>query len=121
MSRSMKYAARILPGIFFVMAPLFAFAQIVPCDTNCDFDNLIVLAGNIVNFLLFDLAMPLAAISFAYAGFLLLTQGGNEANLSKAKTIFWYVLLGLVVAFGAWAIVHFVAGVLFKSDFQVTG
>lgn len=120
MSRSTRYTARILPGLFFTVAPLFALAQIVPCTNDCDFNALITLAGNIVHFLLFDLAMPLAAVAFAYAGFLLLTQGGNEANLSKAKTIFWYVLLGLIVAFGAWAIVKFVAAVLFKPEFQVT-
>lgn len=115
------YSARVLPLGIFLSVPFFAVAQIVPCTDNCEFSSLIALATNIVNFLLFSLAMPLAAVAFAYAGFLLLTQGANEGSIKKAKDIFWYVLLGLVVAFGAWAIVHFVAGVLFKPDFQPTG
>ena len=120
-SKFPKYIARTVSAGAFLSIPLFATAEIVPCDTNCGFNDLIQLATNIVNFLLYSLAMPLAAVSFAYAGFLMLTQGGNEATLTKVKSIFWYALLGLIVAFGAWAIVHFVAGVLFEPDFQPTG
>ncbi len=88
---------------------------IVPCqnlvDRNgvtvdpCNFPAFIKLIQNVMNFLIFDLALPLAALIFAYAGFLYLTSGANEHNRSKAKGIFWKVLVGFIIALSAWLIV----------------
>ena len=43
---------------------------------------------------------------FAYAGFVLLTAGGDTSKLKKAKDVFTNVALGLVFAAAAWLIVH---------------
>lgn len=117
-----------LATLFIVVAPTVAFAQstIIPCgfDTNadgiikniplagikeeCDFNDLITLAQNVINFLIFGIASPLAAIMFAYAGFLYVTNRGNEGQVKQAHDIFLYVFWGLVVALGAWVFVNFI-------------
>ncbi|HSE35566.1 MAG TPA: pilin [Candidatus Paceibacterota bacterium] len=90
---------------------------LVPCGTTvsggmttnmCDFDGLVTLAQNVINFLIFKFSAPLAAIMFVYAGILYLTAAGNEGKVSRAHNIFWDVLLGFCVILAAWLIINFI-------------
>ena len=73
----MKKLFPIFLFIIILVPIMVGAAGLVPCggagETSCNFDMFIVLAKNVIDFLIFVLAMPLAAILFAYAGFLLLT------------------------------------------------
>lgn len=78
-----------------------------PC-TLCDF---IVMFGNIINFLLTKVVPSLAALMIAIGGFMLIFAhvglgGGDSGMLSRAKTLFFSVVIGLVIIYGAWLIVH---------------
>jgi hypothetical protein len=65
------------------------------------------LVNKIINFVLVDMTVPIAAIMFAWAGFLLVTAGGEVAGArTKAKSIFWDAVLGLVIAIACWLIIH---------------
>jgi hypothetical protein len=87
---------------------------LVPCGfgdnadaaEECQFDDLILLAKNVMNFLLFVIAVPIAAVSFAWAGWLYLSAAGNESKVKQAHEIFGYVVLGLCIALAAWLIVN---------------
>lgn len=85
---------------------------LVPCVDDCNFSHVMELVNNIVYFVLFRLAVPIAAIMFAYAGFLLLFSGGEQAKRTKAKSIFINVGLGLAFALAAWLIVKTIFVVL---------
>lgn len=74
---------------------------------ECTYLTLVDVTQSILNFLLYFLAAPIAALMFLYAGFLLLTNRGNEAQVTKAKSIFTSVFWGLVVALAAWLIITF--------------
>src|SRR3989344_4072222 len=93
-----------------LLLPAYTFAaSLVPCNGTtqpCNFAAVITLIKNIVTFLVFSLAVPLAAISFAIAGVMILTAGGNTGQVEKAKEIFWNVLIGLIVALSAWLVVN---------------
>lgn len=107
--------------LLFTLMPMVSFAQeggLVPCDgPECGFEDLITLVNKVIDFLLFTLAMPLAAILFAYGGFLFLTSGGSEDKITKAKQIFKNVLFGFVIALSAWLIVKAIFfGLGFKLD-----
>lgn len=107
-----KYAGILVVGGV-LLAPTVAFAAgLVPCggpgEPACNFSYVIVLAQNVINFLIFNLAMPLAAISFAVAGIMMLTAGGNESQVAKAKGIFSAVFIGLIIALSAWLIVKMI-------------
>lgn len=103
------YILLLTPGIIFG-------APLVPCATEanpepCEFKHVIVLVNNLVNFI-FLIAVPIAAIIFAWAGAKLIFAGGNEGEMQKAKAIFWDVVLGLVFIAASWLIVHVVLTLL---------
>lgn len=79
---------------------------LVPCDTNCGFKDFMTLINKFINYVVFFLALPLSAIMFTYAGFLLLTAGGEVSQKNKAKHIFTNVVWGIVIAVAAWLIVN---------------
>lgn len=74
--------------------------------TGCGFPELILLISNIITFLLFTIATPLAALIFAYAGIMLLTSGGDTGKLKTAKKIIGNLLIGYVIALAAWLIIN---------------
>lgn len=119
MKRIIKFLAS--PTIYFaiflmLIMPVFSFAQgLVACDGSvqnpCGFDQLMNLINKVISFIFLDLAIPIAAIMFFYAGFLLITAGGAEAK-TKAKHIFTNAVIGLVIAAGAYLIIRTLLSVL---------
>jgi len=103
------------------MDPFSQLAQLVPaCGANCGFGDLITMIKNIITYLI-GLSTVLAAIAFAYAGFVLLTSGGNESAKNKAKEIFRKVLIGFLWILGAWLIVYTIINVLLGSGYNLLG
>jgi hypothetical protein len=107
--------------VFFILAmPVVSLAQnvvLVPCDNSagqpCNFNALMTLVNNIINFILYYMAIPIAAIMFAYAGFLLVTAGGEAAGArTKAKSIFTNAVIGLILAVACWLIVKLILSTL---------
>lgn len=78
----------------------------------CDFDYFLFMINKIVTFVLKYLAIPLAALSFAYAGFLLLFSGGQSSQRQKAKGIFMDTVIGLVLVAACWLIISTILSVL---------
>lgn len=120
---------------FITFAPTLSFAQsgLIPCGTEkkplamspdgktqtggeivnpCKFEHIFELINKVVNFALFQLALPIAAVMFAYAGFLMIFSGGESGKRTKAKGIFWNVALGLILAAAAWIIIHTILGIV---------
>lgn len=83
---------------------------LIPCDGGevnpCDFNDIMTLVNNVINFLIFTLALPLAAIVIAWSGFLFLTSGAEPGKRTKAKKMLTDVVIGLVIALAAWLIVQ---------------
>ncbi len=48
--------------------------------------------------------IPIAAIFIIYSGFLFVSARGNEEQIKKAKTTFFYTIIGTLLIVGAWAI-----------------
>ncbi len=71
----------------------------------CDFTYVMLLINNIIEFLLFYLATPLAGLALCYAGWLMLFSGGSSEKLTKAKAIIKNVVIGYIIALAAWLIV----------------
>ncbi len=65
----------------------------------------------IINYFLGTLG--LVAVAFLiYAGVLMVTAGGNDEQVSKAKKIITYAAIGIIIVLLSWAIVSFVASSL---------
>ncbi len=91
----------------------------VAAEERCTFDDLILLAQIVINFLIFRIAAPIAAVMFAYAGFLWLTNAGNESKITQAKEVFWMVFWGLVVALAAWLTINMIVTFFVGTDSRV--
>lgn len=88
---------------------------LVPCDNvniNCGFKELLNMVNTVINFILVFMAVPIAAIMFAYAGFLLVFSGGEPAKRTKAKDVFVNVAIGLVIIAACWIIVHTILSIV---------
>lgn len=98
-------------SVFLILIiPVISFAvntPLVTCYNNCGFKELMDLINRIIQFILFDMVLPIAAIMFAYAGILLITAGGNTSSArTKAKDVFKSGVLGLGLALGAFIIIR---------------
>ena len=92
--------------------PLVSFADLVACKNNCQFNDLMTLINTVVKFIFVDLAVPIAAIMFFYAGIKLVTSGGSPEARSSAKNIFTNAVIGLALAACAWLIVSTILSIL---------
>lgn len=132
----MKYLGVIAMVVCFVVIPISTYAQtqdtsqgfgLIPCgnivDENgavgtdqCKFEDFIELGRNLIRYLVL-LSIPLAAIAFAYAGFLYITSGGDSKAKGQARGIFMKVLIGFVFVLTAWLIVYTLTSFL-TEDFS---
>ncbi len=86
-------------------------------ENPCNFNTVMGLINKMIDFLLFYFATPLAALAICYAGFKLLTAGGSPEQMTKAKHIIRNVIIGYILALGAWLIVHTIFSTLgFKGN-----
>ncbi len=79
------------------------------CDgivVECTFEKLLLLVNKVLRFLIFIIGVPIVTLSFAYAGFLMVTSGGNSGKKEEAKKIITSATIGLVVLLAAWLIVR---------------
>jgi len=90
--------------------------NLIVCNgLDCGFDDVIKLGINLINFLTV-LATALSAVSFSYAGFLLITSGGDPGARKKAQEIFTKTAIGFVFVLGAWVIVYTLVNTLLVPD-----
>jgi len=82
----------------------------------CTFNDIINQVKVVIDFALFKIAAPLAAVMFAYAGFLYVTNRGNESQIKQAHEIFWNVFIGLVIALAAWLTMNFILTFFLGQD-----
>lgn len=95
-------------------------ACIVPCSNKCDFGDIVVGINRIIQVVFIVLAVPLATILFAYAGFLYITAVGDEGKIKSAHRIFLNVLIGLVLMASAWLIISVIVTTLAKPGSGAT-
>ncbi len=75
-------------------------------QSECTFRDLMDMVNRIIRFILIDLAVPIAAIMFFYAGFTMVTSGGSTEARGKAKSIFSSVVMGLIIVAGSWLVIR---------------
>lgn len=99
-----------------VVANADIFRGIVPSckNDNCGWGDLIELARKLVNYLIL-ISAPIAAIVFAYAGFLLTTAGPDTGKRETAKKLFLNATIGFIFVLVAWLIVYTITNALLTS------
>lgn len=87
--------------------------SLVPCKgLDCDFNSVMQLANNIINFLLKTIALPLFGLIFAYVGWLYMSSAANPSQRSNAKKILINSVVGFVIAMAAFLIIKLVLSTL---------
>lgn len=82
----------------------------------CQFNDLLTLVSNIVNFLIVT-GTAVAALSFGYAGFLMMTANGEMGKIEEAKAIFGKVMTGFIIMLSAWLIVYAIESAFLDKSF----
>ena len=107
--------------LFALLLPSFSFAAgLVPCGpgtgkdycTLCDF---FVMIGNIYEFIIKTIVPSIAALMIAVSGFYYITAffgEGGAGSVTKGGSILKATIIGLLIAYGSWLIVHTVFFVL---------
>ncbi|MFH0805413.1 MAG: hypothetical protein V1901_00795 [Patescibacteria group bacterium] len=93
---------------------------IVPCggsgQSSCTLCHIWNLASNIINFISFNLAIPIATLLFIVAGIIFLTSAGNEQKVGLAKSIFTSTVIGLLIIFCSWLLIDTLMKTLVNPD-----
>ncbi|MFA5023083.1 MAG: TrbC/VirB2 family protein [Candidatus Paceibacterota bacterium] len=103
--------------LVFNFFPLFLLAQtatsgLVTCGkgaagpNDCQWEDLVQLFKNVVNFIYADILIPLAVVAIVYAGIQILLNRENPAQLGKAWGTLRNVGIGIFLALGAYAIIR---------------
>lgn len=97
--------------IFWLFLPSSVFAAgLVPCGSagqaDCTFCHFFQLISNIMTFIAFKLAPPVAAFMFLIGGLYILTAGGDEGKVKIGKGIFTQAVVGLVIIFASFLIIN---------------
>lgn len=115
-----KTTAAILSFAISVLPTVVYGAGLIPCgdtpfDPNsdplttathpCGFGDLLLMANNIIHFLMVDVAVPLAALGFMYAGARMVLLPHKEAEVTKTKEIALDIVKGFAIILGAYVLI----------------
>jgi hypothetical protein len=111
--KNKKFKIQILSIIFFITFIFFTSVQaagLIPCggkgERPCQICDFFVLFQNIVDFVLFRIVPPLAALFLVIGGVMFFFAGASPSAMTGAKKLFTSVMLGLVIIYGAWVFVN---------------
>jgi len=100
-----------------LITPILVFAGgtncptegLVPCGTDncpCDLCDLFLMFDNVLDKLLFTVVPVLAALMIVVGGAYYLISQGKPEVLSKAKSVFVSIAIGLLIIYGAWLLIN---------------
>lgn len=95
--------------VVFVL-PVVAFAQVgIPCNgPDCTFDSFMMLINNVIKFIVFSVAVPLAAIGFMFVGANLILNLDKEGARSDAKERFKLIGIGFFWILASFVLIKFI-------------
>lgn len=107
--------------IFLSLFPSFNLVQaslceiqggLVPCDATkgcpCQLCHFIIMIDRIIKFLLFQIVPAVAALMIAIGGAMMIyayAGGGGAEAINKARSLFFSVVVGLLIVYGAWLLI----------------
>ncbi|MBI2053978.1 MAG: hypothetical protein HYT36_01405 [Candidatus Staskawiczbacteria bacterium] len=101
---------------------------IVPCNIEsknattfdpvcrCQLYHVFILLSNIFDFMVWNIAAPLAVFMLTIGAVMIIISGGNPNLASQGKRILWISIIGLVLVFCSWVIINFILSALGYKD-----
>jgi len=104
-------------ALFFLIIPVLTNAAgLVPCgnpgELQCTILDFFGMLGRIYEFLVKDIATPLAILAMTIGGVMILISAGNPNLLGTGKNILKMAIIGLFLVFCSWLIVDLILGAL---------
>lgn len=121
--KNFTFYAAILILVFsifnFASAALTPLVQCGPgTGKSCQFCDLLTLVERIINFALYNIAIPLSVIFIVYGGFVIMTAGDSPERVKSGRSVIKAAVVGLLIALFAWMIVDTVLTVLAGQKFR---
>lgn len=133
----MKYITYVLAHICILTILLSPFvisaaeSNLIFCNTGtpnaqgefsdpCGWKEFVSLAQRFINYLIL-LIIPLATVTFAWAGFTILTAGGNAGQVQKGKEMFTKVAIGVAWTLAAWLVINTILNALVGDGYSLLG
>lgn len=110
------YGVSVFPPTVQAIEPLLTDSLIKDAECsggNCSLNTFIQLGVNVSNIIL-GLVGSLTLAMFVYGGVILIISGGNSERISKGKEIILGSVVGLLIVFGSYVIIDFVANDLLQ-------
>ncbi len=83
---------------------------LVPCgnpgEAACTITDFFTMIARVYNFIVWDIATPLAILAFLAGGIIMMVSAGNPGLAGKGRQILTIATIGLVLVFCAWLIVN---------------
>jgi type IV secretory pathway VirB2 component (pilin) len=104
----------LLSLLLITFIPFLAKADgLVPCSgLDCTISSFFQLLLNIYNFIVWDIATPLAVIALTIGGIFMMISAGNPELMGKGKKTLYAAIIGLVLVFGSWLIINTILNIL---------
>lgn len=121
----------LLIGLFLVLflTPVLTSAQgnptggqsLVPCKgTDCTIESFFQLIARVYNFIVWDIATPLAVLAVLVGGILILVSAGNPNLAGLGRKILWMAAIGIALVFCSWLIVNAILWAIGAGGFRPT-
>ena len=108
-----KYILLALAMSMLIVVPVFGATTTFdnPLTGTTDITSLI---SKIIDFLIFDVAFPVAILLVVYAGYLYMSSGGNEQKIKTAHKALIWALIGFAVVLIASSVPGIIKEVLYE-------
>ena len=106
------FAVFVVSCFLFLVSFQVAFAQgIVPCDicNICDFGRLLI---NLINFLIWNIAVPLAGLMVVVGGLMIMIFSASEEKVKLGRKILTNAIIGIIIVFVSWLLVDTIIQVM---------
>ncbi len=121
-----KFKIILLVTIFYLLVTVVsaqAADPLVPCGPDshggkgCQFCDLIILIGNVINFALYNIAIPLVVVFIVWGGLTIMTAGDSTEKVSQGRKMIQSAIVGVLIALGAWMIINMVLSAVGGGSF----
>ena len=75
---------------------------------RCKLTDLLAMFGKIYDFIVLQIATPLAVIAITAGAILMMISAGDPGRFGLGKKVLWAGIIGLVLALGSKAIINFI-------------
>jgi len=123
---NLKFKITFLFIVFYLLLTAIsaqAANPLVPCGPGsnngkgCQFCDLIKLVENVIDFALYNIAIPLVVVFIVWGGLTIMTAGDSTEKVSQGRKMIQSAIIGVFIALGAWMIINMVLSAIGGGSF----